>query len=183
MTITADYALLAAIIEELSKHGSWCGETHIQKTAYAAKQVLGVPLEASFILYKHGPYSFDVNATLASMRADRMLSLVPKGKYGPSYSLEEPASRSVRTRFLTIVEANAEKIHRVAAEFASKNVAELERVATAIYVTEKSPDAPVAARAAELNRLKPHIDLNSALAAVHEADRLRTSSSGPIASR
>jgi uncharacterized protein YwgA len=181
MTITADYALLVAIIDELSRHGSWCGETHIQKTAYAAKQVLGVPLDASFILYKHGPYSFDLNATLASMRADRVLSLVPQGKYGPSYSLE-PASRGVRARFQHIVDANADKIRRTAEEFASKNVAELERIATAIYVTEKSPDASVAARVAELNRLKPHIDLSIALDAVQEADRFRTRLSGPIAS-
>ena len=150
----------------------YSGETHIQKTAYAAKQVLGVPLDASFILYKHGPYSFDVNATLASMRADRVLSLVPQGKYGPSYSLES-ASRSVLARFQQIVEANAEKIQRIAAEFAPKNVAELERIATAIYVAEKSPDASPAAHAAELNRLKPHIDLSIALAAVQEADRLK----------
>lgn len=178
MTITVDYALLVEIIRELGERGSWCGETHIQKTAYAAKQVLGVPLDASFILYKHGPYSFDVNSALASMRADRVLSLLPKGKYGPSYSLE-PASRIVRARFHSVVDANADKIRRIAAEFAPKNVAELERVATAIYVTEKLPDAPVAARAAELHRLKPHIDLNSALAAVHEADRLNTSLSDP----
>lgn len=174
MTITADYALLVEIIEELSRYGSWCGETHIQKTAYAAKQVLDVPLEASFILYKHGPYSFDVNAMLASMRADSMISLVPRGKYGPSYSLE-PASRSVRTRFQKTVEANAGKIHRIAAEFAKKNVADLERIATAIYVTARSPGTSVAARADELNRLKPHIHLNSALVAVHEADCLKIS--------
>jgi len=36
-------------------------KTHIQKTAYAAKQVFGVPLDARFVLYKEGLYSFDVH--------------------------------------------------------------------------------------------------------------------------
>jgi hypothetical protein len=61
MTISADYALVGAIIKELADAGSWCGETHIQKTAYVAKELLGVPIAASFILYKHGPYSFDLS--------------------------------------------------------------------------------------------------------------------------
>jgi uncharacterized protein YwgA len=171
MTLSADYALVAEIIKELETRGSWCGETHVQKSAFVAKDLLHVPLSGSFILYKHGPYSFDLSATLVSMRADRVLSLTPKGEYGPSFSLESNAN-TIFARYKTVVDQNATKIQYVASQFASKNVAELERIATAIFVTLKRPVDAAEARAAQLNSIKPHINLNTALAAVQEADRL-----------
>lgn len=170
MTISPDYALVGLIIKELKDRGSWCGETHIQKAAFVAKEAMGVPLSTSFVLYKHGPYSFDLNSTLASMRADRVLALIPQGQYGPSLALER-AAESVFERFKSNINESASKIKFVAAAFATKNVVELERVTTAIYVKLKRPQDSPEARAAELNRLKPHIDLLTALSSVNEADQ------------
>lgn len=72
MTTSKDMILLGGIASLLKKHGSWTGETHLQKTAYVTKAVLGIPLSASFILYKHGPYSFDLNKSIAHMLVDRI---------------------------------------------------------------------------------------------------------------
>jgi len=170
MTVTLDYALIGLIVQQLKARGSWCGETHIQKTAYAAKEVLKVPLSTSFVLYKHGPYSFDLNGILTSMRADRLLSLVPKGQYGPSFSIE-PAMSDVFRRFDAQIGPLKSKIQHVATAFAAKNVSDLEEIATAIYITKKMPQASAEVRASELNRVKPHINVQSALTAVAEADR------------
>jgi uncharacterized protein YwgA len=170
MSLTLDYAIVGLIVRQLRENGSWCGETHIQKAAYVAKAVFGVPLSADFVLYKHGPFSFDLNAILSSMRADKVLSLVPQGHYGPSIK-SEPAMEFVFKKFEGQLSGVGEKIEKVAKFFGSKNVADLERLATAIFVSLKIPGVGPEARAAELNRLKPHIPLASALQAVSEADR------------
>jgi arsenate reductase-like glutaredoxin family protein len=171
MTITTEYALVGEIIRELDARGSWCGETHIQKTAFIAKELLGVPLSASFILYKHGPFSFDLHSTLSSMRADRVISLTPQSGYGPSYSLERSMD-AVSAKFKDTVGENAPKIRFVAEKLATKNVAELERIATAVYVSINALERSAEKRASELNRLKPHINLAAAFEAIREADQL-----------
>ena len=65
----------------------------------------------------------------------------------------------------------AQRIEQVARYFGPKNVADLERVATAIFITLKRPADGVEIRASELNRLKPHITIPAALSAVVEADQ------------
>jgi hypothetical protein len=54
--------LIAVLADSLRKRGSWAGETHIQKAGYLLQELLGVPLNMKFILYKHGPFSFIVAA-------------------------------------------------------------------------------------------------------------------------
>lgn len=170
MTVTLDYAIVGLIVRKLKDYGSWCGETHIQKTAFVAREVLGVPLSASFVLYKHGPFSFDLNGILGSMRADRVLSLMPQGRYGPSFA-NEPSMESVFRQFQGELEKIAPKIERLASYFGPKNVSDLERIATAIFITLKRPNDGAETRAAELNGLKPHIAIPAALTAVAEADQ------------
>src|SRR5947209_16392412 len=78
-------AVLLRLIQRLHAHGSWCGETHVQKTTYFLQELLDVPLDLNVILYKHGPYSFDLSAELTALRADQMLDVVPRDpRYGPT---------------------------------------------------------------------------------------------------
>jgi uncharacterized protein YwgA len=177
MTVTLDYAVVGLIVRQLKVHGSWCGETHIQKTAFVAKEVLGVPLSVAFVLYKHGPYSFDLNGILGSMRADRVLALVPQGSYGPSFTSEPPMD-SVFRQFEREIASISNRIESIARYFGPKNVADLERIATAIFVTLKRPNDSAEIRASELNRLKPHIAIPVALSAVAEADQFLQTAQG-----
>lgn len=170
MSLTLDYAIVGQVVRQLTDNGSWCGETHVQKAAYVAKEVFSVPLSAEFVLYKHGPFSFDLNGLLSSMRADKVISLVPQGNYGPSIKIE-PAMDFVFRRFAEQLSGSIGNIEKVARFFGSKNVADLERFATAIFVTLRRSTESAEDRAAELNHLKSHIPLALALQAVEEADR------------
>jgi uncharacterized protein YwgA len=87
MTTTKEYILIGGIVCSLNQNKSWSGETHIQKTAFIAKHVLLVPFESEFVLYKHGPYSFDLSSSLMKMRTQHMLEAIPQGQYGSSYEL------------------------------------------------------------------------------------------------
>jgi len=42
------------------------------------QDLMRVPLELEFILYKHGPFSFDLRSELTSLRADELVKLEPQ---------------------------------------------------------------------------------------------------------
>lgn len=77
-------ALLCELADQLRHSGSWCGETHVQKATYFLQELRRVPLEFEFVLYRHGPFSFDLRDELTAMRADGFLDLSERGPYGPS---------------------------------------------------------------------------------------------------
>lgn len=53
----AQEAVLIGLARRLDEHGSWSGETHLQKAAYLLHELLDVQFGFDFILYKHGPFS------------------------------------------------------------------------------------------------------------------------------
>jgi uncharacterized protein YwgA len=75
--------VLTRLIQRLREHRSWCGETHVQKSTFFLQKVVGVPLQFEFILYKHGPFSFDLRDELTGLRADELIRLEPQWPYGP----------------------------------------------------------------------------------------------------
>lgn len=71
-------AILVQLVRELRENGSWCGETHLQKGTYLLQELTKVPLGLEFILYKHGPFSFDLRDELTGLRADEVIALQPQ---------------------------------------------------------------------------------------------------------
>ena len=164
-------AVLLHLIDALNSDESWTGETHVQKSAYVLEEGLDVPLDLDFILYKHGPYSFRLADLIGELRGKLLVSLdrmpVP---YGPRLVVS-PSGAALVERFPRIVGKFHEPIEFVSKSLGRKNVKELERVATALYVTRQfggSDDA----RAGKLVQLKPHVAPDDARAAVVELDEL-----------
>ena len=77
-------ALLLDLIDQLRERGSWAGETHVQKATYFLQELTRVPLGFDFIMYKYGPYSFDLHDELTAMQANQLLGLKPQLPYGPT---------------------------------------------------------------------------------------------------
>lgn len=182
------YSVRCALVVELAKRlrleGSWCGETHLQKATFIIQDLIKSNLGYKFVLYKHGPYSFDFNSEINSMRASDILEFqFPREAYGPSIA---PTAFGERIR-----EANQENIREfvpmvnfIAKWFAAKDVRHLEKIATAYYVTKKNPRDPAFERAKRLSSLKPHVDMDSAEEAVRVVDEKRQQAKfqlGPIA--
>jgi hypothetical protein len=64
-----------------------------------------------------------------------------------------------------------DSISFIAEKLGAKGVADLERLATALYVTQRAgTDASIDKRAAKLTALKPHITRDDAVAAAMEVD-------------
>jgi uncharacterized protein YwgA len=160
-------AVLIRLIEALRQQGSWYGETHIQKATYLLQELAGAQLGFDFILYKHGPFSFDLRDELTAMRADGLISLrVQTPGYGPSIILEPPAD-DLRRRFPNTLKKHEPMIEMVASKLGSRTVVELERLATSYYVSLNMPDgAPPARLAQRVHEIKPHIPVEQAVRAV-----------------
>jgi len=166
-------AVVLSLIERMDIHGSWCGETHIQKSLYFLQEMLRVPTGFDFILYKHGPFSFDLRDELGVMRANMIVELHSKPfPYGPSH-LPGDAAERLKELYPKTTKQYERQIDFIAKKLAGLRVAELERLATALYVTlEEGRDKTIQARAKRINELKPHVNINEALKAVEEVDFL-----------
>ena len=172
MNPTQRLVVFTLLDKEMSQHDSWCGETHLQKAAFVLQELLGAKTGYDFILYKHGPFSFEVRDDLSLMRADGLLELVVRHpEYGPSYLPTRFASTFLK-RFPKTVGIHKAQVKFVAENLASKNVSELEKIATALFIRKHSKIKSREHRAEELVQLKPHISEPDALLATKEVDRL-----------
>jgi hypothetical protein len=164
------FRLILTVTGELRKRGSWTGETHVQKVGYFLQDLLGVPLKADYILYKHGPYSFDLRRTLSTMRAYQYVDWQPNPyPYGPT--LVEGQLADTLKRFTEEPVEYRAKIDFVADWLGTKRVAELERLGTALYVT-LTEGAAAQDRATRICELKPHVAPAEAQNAVAELDNM-----------
>ncbi len=166
-------AILTELMDQLRANGSWCGETHVQKAVYFLQEVLGVSSGFDYVLYKHGPYSFDLTADLTALRADFLMEFNHRSPgYGPGL-VPTPTSRELRARYPRTLEAHRGQIEFIAKEFGGRGVAELERLATALFVSREMGDAAeLSNRANRIHELKPHVSEQEALDALHEYERI-----------
>jgi uncharacterized protein YwgA len=153
----------------LRTHGSSCGETAIQKGVYFLKELTHVPVSFEYVLYRHGPFSFDLRDALSAMRADEMISVTPQLRYGVTI---EPTAfgRAICERFPKTLARHRDAISFVSEHVAHKGVVDLERMATALYVALGFPQESTQSRARRIHELKPHISIGDAQEAVHELD-------------
>jgi hypothetical protein len=165
-------AVITLLDKEMAHHDSWCGETHLQKAAFVLQELLGADIGYEFILYKHGPFSFEFRDDLALMRADGLLEMVVRHpEYGPSYLTTEFANDFLK-RFPKTLKTYKAQVKFIATRLAEKNVSELEKVATALFVYKRSNIRSRNKRAQELVRLKPHISEQEAVLATEEVELL-----------
>ncbi len=172
-------ALLTRLIDGLKEQDSWCGETHLQKAVYILQILARVPMGYKFILYKHGPFSFDLRDELTALRADAIIALQPRGSYGPGMVNTEQA-KNVQKLFPKTLRRYERGVEFAAKAVGAKGVMELEKLATALYVRikeekekEQGLQLSVEDTARRLVELKGHIPIQEAIRAVEKIDRLR----------
>jgi uncharacterized protein YwgA len=165
-------AVLLALIRALKAERSWCGETHIQKTVYFLQTALGVDLGFPYILYKYGPFSFDLNDELTALRANLLLDVKPEEPYGSHLYPSAHAERYL-ARFPRTLGTHLPALERVAALLGAKSVTDLERVTTMLYATRERQNATDDELIERVREIKPHIthdEARDALRFVRELD-------------
>jgi uncharacterized protein YwgA len=156
-------AVIAQLLGALKGRGSWCGETHVQKAVYFLQELSDVPLGYTFVLYKHGPFSFDLRDELGVFRAYGFLVVRPQpAPYGPSWEVSD-SGRQLMQNSADVLRRFSDSINFVVARVGDKGVAQLERLATALYVDNSlDSSVPVHEKAAAVNRMKPHVSEDAA---------------------
>jgi hypothetical protein len=173
-------AVLVGLSRRLRKKGSWTGETHLQKAAYLLSELRSVDFDFDFILYKHGPFSFELRDELAHMRAEGLIrSVVPDPRYGPQL-LATQAGEKLENLLGQMTERYGPALDWVADTLGGRDVMDLERLATAMWMTRKGP-GPIKARAEAVVKVKPHISLDDAISSVEEIDRFLAESNAVAA--
>ena len=165
------WALIAKLVGSMKERDQWAGETHIQKALYFLKSMLGVPCSYNFVLYKHGPYSFDLHDDLGKMRAHLVLDLQPRRPYGPSFSLGQLGERSIK-RVEEAINGHVSQIEFGVNKLGNLDVRTLERYATALYVKNEHSDLDLNALGKAIVERKPHISEEDAREAVRSVNSL-----------
>ena len=159
-------ALIISLIRKMKKKDSWTGETHIQKCTYFFENLLMVPLEYNFILYKHGPFSFELRDELSSMLADNFIEMEPRRPYGASF-LPGKYANVLEKEYSKIIDKYDVHTYYIVDKLANKSVKDLERIATALYV-KINKDLADDEIVNQITAIKPHITKQSAREAVDE---------------
>ena len=172
LTTLQQHAVVAYLVKQMRQSGGWAGETHIQKSLFFLKSMLGLPFSYNYVLYKHGPYSFDLHDDIGLMRANRILDIEIRGNYGPSFCPGRLAER-LFNRFSSEFREYGARIDYVASRLGTCDVKSLERSATAYYVRQENPGKNMDTLASIITRLKPHItskDASESLKFVEELE-------------
>lgn len=155
------HAFILAVIGSLQKHGSWTGKTHIQKALSLLRDSGLTKVPFDFVLYKHGPYSFDVETELEEMKSYGAITVEPNvAGYGTMVFPGEMAGFVKGNAELSKEEVEA--IENACEFVGSRNVTDLERLATASWIRHQEHVTKQADVAKRLNSLKPHISIADA---------------------
>jgi hypothetical protein len=163
--------IVTELIDRMRSAGSWSGETHIQKGTYLLQELTQVPLGFQFILYKHGPFSFDLRDALVTMRADQLIDIdVQPYPYGPRL-VSTDTGRAFGTQFEQLLRRFRPRLDLIAKHLRDSRVDDLERYATAFYVSRQTQKSE-REWTTEITRLKPHISVPEAAEAIKFIDDL-----------
>lgn len=160
------HRLLLAVIERLISYGSWTGKTHVQKTAFLLDTAKKLEMPFNFVLYKHGPYSFDIENELQEMRSYGAIDSVSVPGYGVTLKPSQNAEWLKTQEMLT--EEQEQQIKRMCEFVRARNVTELERLATAAWIRTREHLTDPESIAMRLHELKPHVSVADALEADNE---------------
>jgi hypothetical protein len=172
MNKLVEQAVLVGLARRLSNQGSWTGETHLQKAAYLMSELRDVDFSFDFMLYKHGPFSFELRDELSAMQADWLIEpILVNPRYGPRFAVTQRGEELER-QLATALSRYSGDLDWVAETLGSRGVVDLERLASAMWMTRHHKGASAEARANALIEVKPHIAFDDAVAAVEEIDQL-----------
>lgn len=169
-------AVVLELTQRLIDAGSWTGETHIQKASFLLQEVASIPLGVEFVLYRHGPYSFGLRDVLSDMETQFLLGYEPSPPYGGRYRRTSQADQLVRDGFPKTVAKVKPALDFVLQYVGSKGVAELERLATGVYLAKRYPDDTDDQLGERMTELKPHIRINAAVEASRQAREMLAAS-------
>lgn len=164
--------VILELLEQLQLKHSWCGETHIQKATYFLQKLTMVETDFDYVLYKHGPFSFDLRDELSSLTANRLVEWLPQSPYGSKCNVTSNG-KELKSVLSELVNEYDSAIEFVSEHLAKENVAELERLGTALYFINSDSSLNSEVLATKVHEIKPHVSYAEAFKAVTRVRELK----------
>jgi len=162
--------LLASVVQMLDEAGSWTGRMHIQKFLYFAQDLLGLESGYEFVLYQRGPYSFDLDADIRSLRSIGAVDITPMPPYGPSYGATRLGK--VLGKRAPVTEQMVANLRALASELGPKQARDLELLATTLYVLNQGSQSKKAIVRRVIS-LKPQFSEDDAEKAIQQVRQIQ----------
>ena len=129
-------AVLTKLMDKLRQHDSPCGETQVQQAAFLLQEVANVPLDLQFVLYRYGPYCFELQYELTALRADGLVVLKPVGRKSPGFVLTDQ-STYIRNLYRPTLRRHEDRLVFVASTLGDRGPAALERLNMAVHASQR----------------------------------------------
>lgn len=164
------HRLILAVVEALNAVDSWTGKTHIQKAMALLLARARIEMPFTFVLYKHGPFSFDLRDEIGFMKS--YLGLSSQSVLGFGEKIQPGENQGFIKESAQLSDAALEEIKAVCEFVNGRPAAELEKLATAAWIRSQENIEETEQVAQRLHQLKPHISLPEARAACTEVARI-----------
>lgn len=146
------HKLILITIDALREQGNWTGRTHVIKALFLASCKTSLPFE--FVLYKHGPYSFDVDGELEQMKSYDAVKTEQVVGYGPRL---KRANGSAFLKDVSIDPSSTTTVLDACRFVGTWGVIELEALATSAWVRTREGSQLSSEVESRVRALKPHI--------------------------
>lgn len=165
------HALLLEAIEQFRSNEELPKRTHIQK-AFFFLQTMGMPgFPFSFILYKHSPFSPDVESELDEMKSYGAICY--DSRPGFSQVLQPGAYASALKQKAQLNPEEKSAIASICRFLARKPLNEIELLGTVAWIKAHEHIKSVDEIASRLQVLKPHVSRSDAMRSAGEVERVR----------
>ena len=166
-------AVILELADALKNASDWCGATHLQKTAYFLQALTDVEVGYDFILYKHGPFSFELRDEITEMVTYDLMDVeLNPAPYGPNL-VPSKLGRKLQREKSDSTQKHETAVGFVAKNLGNKGVVQLERLGTALFVMLDNENVSVPKLVEKIHNLKPHISKSQAREAVQEVNEMR----------
>jgi hypothetical protein len=163
------HAFLLEAIEQFHSNGELPKGTHLHKAMFFLR-AMGVPVPFSFILYKHGPFSLDVESELAEMKS--YYATCPDSRPGFSQVLQAGINAQSLRQKVQLTPEERRAVAQVCKFLAGKPLMEIEVLATAAWIKSNEQFRTSDEMARRLHLLKPYVSPHEATERVGEIETI-----------
>ena len=149
------HAIILSIVEQLNRLGGSSGKTHVQKSLFLVQAVHRDLIPFQYVLYKHGPYSFEVEDELEEMKSYAAIASRPVLDYGVAFAPDAMAEFVRKKAPLTGILPR--RLETVCQFVSGKCAADLERISTAAWVYGREGIEAKGPNVERIVELKPHV--------------------------
>jgi hypothetical protein len=164
------HAFLLEAIEQFHANGELPKSTHLQKAMFLLRAIDVQQFPFSFILYKHGPFSLDVESELSEMKS--YCVICSDWRPGLSQVLQPGANAPGLKQKLQLGDQERAAVAEVCRFLARKPLVEIELLATAAWIKANEQLGSNDEIASRLQVLKPYVSRPEAMQKAGEIEHI-----------